>query len=156
MRLYLVQHGEALAKEINPDRPLSEAGRSEVARLAQFLLERGIRVAHVLHSGKQRAEQTAQMLSGALAREGAIQSHPSLNPNDPTQAIADAAAEWSEETMIVGHLPFLGKLVARLTTGIETAQVVAFRPGSVVCLERADDGRWMVAWMIRPELLVAG
>jgi hypothetical protein len=29
--------------------------------------------------------------------------------------------------------------------------LVAFRPGSLVCLER-NDGHWEIAWMLRPEL----
>ena len=33
MRLYLVQHGEAVAKEVDPDRPLSEHGREDIVRL---------------------------------------------------------------------------------------------------------------------------
>jgi len=30
MRVYLVQHGEAVSKEENPDRPLSEKGAADV------------------------------------------------------------------------------------------------------------------------------
>ncbi len=36
MRLYLVQHGEALAKERDPERPLSGHGRADI----DFLIER--------------------------------------------------------------------------------------------------------------------
>ncbi len=54
---------------------------------------------------------------------------------------------------VVGHLPFMGRLVARLTAGAEDAEIAAFRPGSVACLERAEDGGWTLAWMLRPELL---
>jgi hypothetical protein len=52
-----------------------------------------------------------------------------------------------------GHLPFLGKLVSLLVTGSEENEIVEFHFGSVVCIERRDDGRWKVAWMITPTLL---
>ncbi len=80
-----------------------------------------------------------------------------LAPNDATDALAGAIAGWSDDTMVVGHLPFLGRLASRLVAGSEEANVAAFQPGTVACLERADDGEdgggWTLAWMVRPELL---
>jgi hypothetical protein len=72
--------------------------------------------------------------------------------------IADATTkEVLEQTggdvMIVGHLPLLGKLVALLVTGSEENEIVEFQFGSVVCIERRDDGKWKLAWMITPALL---
>ncbi len=59
--------------------------------------------------------------------------------------------------MVVGHLPFMGRLVSHLVAGSEKANVAAFQPGTVACLERAggdeDGGGWALAWMVRPELL---
>ena len=37
MRVYLVQHGDAVPKEVDPDRPLSDTGRQDIERLAKFL-----------------------------------------------------------------------------------------------------------------------
>ncbi len=51
MRLYLVQHGEAVAKEVDPDRPLSEHGRENIVRLAKWLEQRGVEVREIRHSG---------------------------------------------------------------------------------------------------------
>ena len=45
MRLWIVQHGDALAKGVDPNRPLSEKGRSDVERLASHLAGCGVRVA---------------------------------------------------------------------------------------------------------------
>ena len=55
--------------------------------------------------------------------------------------------------MIVGHLPFLGKLVGLLVTGSEKNEIVQFRFGGVVRVERRDDKKWKVAWMVTPWLL---
>jgi phosphohistidine phosphatase len=152
MRLYLVQHGEAVAEGVDPARPLSETGRSDVAKMARFLAD-GVRVSQVLHSGKLRAEQTAALLAAALAPGRLPVARPGLNPKDPTEGIARAVAAWDEDAMLVGHLPFMAKLASRLVAGRDDAGVVAFQPGTVVCLERGDQQHWTIAWMIRPELV---
>ena len=55
--------------------------------------------------------------------------------------------------MVVGHLPFMGRLVSRLVVAGEEAQAVVFRAGSVVCLERLENESWSIAWMISPEVV---
>jgi len=55
--------------------------------------------------------------------------------------------------MIVGHLPFLGRLAALLLTGNADKEVVAFQFGCVVCLNGDDAGRWKLEWMMVPKLL---
>ena len=55
--------------------------------------------------------------------------------------------------MIVGHLPFFGRLAALLLTGNTDKEIVAFQFGCVVSLKRDDSGRWKLEWMMVPELL---
>jgi phosphohistidine phosphatase len=55
MRLYLVQHGEAVSKDIDPDRPLTAAGRQDIELLASFLWRHRVSVSRIIHSGKARA-----------------------------------------------------------------------------------------------------
>jgi phosphohistidine phosphatase len=153
MRIYLVQHGEAVPAEVDPERPLSAAGEADVRRIAAVLRGSGVGVARILHSGKRRAEQTAQILAGALGPEVRPEARAGLNPNDPTAPVAQEAAGWEQDTMLVGHLPFMARLADRLIASREDLGVMAFRPGSVVCLERTDQVAWTIAWMLRPELL---
>ena len=54
--------------------------------------------------------------------------------------------------MVVGHLPFMGRLVAHLVTGNAQASLVMFRPGAVACLERDSNGDWQLLWLLRPGL----
>lgn len=154
MRLYLVQHGQALPAEVDPERPLSPAGEAEVGRIATLLGDAGLKVGRILHSGKRRAEQTARRLAARLDPEHEPAARAGLDPNDPVEPVAREIESWSEATMLVGHLPFMARLASRLVSGRADAGVVAFQPGSVLALERTDRG-WTIAWMIRPEL-VAG
>ena len=154
MRLYLVQHGEAVPEDVDPARPLRPSGQADVARLATFLAAVRVRVGRIMHSGKLRAEQTAEILGAALGR--APEARAGLNPKDPTDSVAREAGEWNQDTMLVGHLPFMARLTARLVAGREDLDLAVFQPGSVVCLERTDEQRWAIVWMIRQELVPNG
>jgi len=67
MRLFLLQHGDALAESIDPQRPLSARGRDDVQRVAEFLARAGTSVQRVCESGKVRARQTAEIAAAQLA-----------------------------------------------------------------------------------------
>ena len=155
MRLYLAQHGEAAAKETDPSRPLTARGRLDVGRMAAFLGAGGVRVGRVIHSRKTRAQETAEILAGSLLAPDArdVRPAPGLCPTDPVAPVAEKTREWPDDTLIAGHQPFMGRLVSLLVGRAEDASVVAYSPGTVVCLERAEDGTWCVVWMVRPELL---
>ena len=66
MELYLVQHGEATPKEVDPARPLTERGQVEVRRVAHAAHVAGVTVSTIYHSGKLRAQQTAEILAKEL------------------------------------------------------------------------------------------
>ncbi len=152
MQVYLVQHGEALAKEIDADRSLSPKGESDVAGMAKFL--KGIvTVNKVLHSGKTRARQTAEILADTVSKNGNINAVNDINPNDPVEQFATQMDEWTEDTLVVGHLPFMAKLVAQQVSNNEANIITAYQPGSIVCLARDEEGNWQILWMLRPELL---
>ena len=138
---------------MDPDRPLSPQGRKDVEQLAAFLKGR-VRVARILHSGKTRARQTAELLAAAVAESPAIDTISGIDPLDPPEPLASKLHNWNEDALIVGHQPFMGKLVARLIVGAEEPGIVTFEPGTLVCLERGSDAHWAVAAMLRPELLV--
>ncbi|MGD1278481.1 MAG: phosphohistidine phosphatase SixA [Tepidisphaeraceae bacterium] len=153
MRLYLVQHGEAHPENVDPQRRLTDKGIHDTKKVAQFLRPLKLSVEAIWHSGKPRASQTAQILaSGVSARQGLVQRD-DLNPNDRVAPVRKAIEQSPHDRMIVGHLPFLGKLAAMLVTGNKDSEVLAFRYGGVVCLERADDGSWRLAWMVVPDFL---
>jgi phosphohistidine phosphatase len=92
------------------------------------------------------------VLAAALAPAAVPEIMTGLNPNDPVEPVARRVAGWTSDTILVGHLPFMGRLVARLVAGHERGPVAAFVPGSVVCLEQGEAGRWAITWMVIPEL----
>jgi len=156
MQIYLVQHGESKPEEIDPQRRLTENGARAVQKVANFLRTSSgsLEVDTIWHSGKPRAQQTAELLRPATrAGEEAVMKHDGLAPKDPADPIQRELGQGNSDVMIVGHLPFLGRLSALLLTGNADNDVVAFQFGCVVCLNRDDAGKWKLEWMIVPKLL---
>ncbi len=149
---YLVQHGEALPKDVDPDRPLSEQGRRDVERLGAWMAGAGLKVPWILHSGKIRARQTAEILAQALGIPDKISARGGLNPRDPPGPMAAELPSLADGSLIVGHLPHLGRLAGVLLTGRDDPGWLAFAPGTLVCLE-SDQDQWSLRCMLRPELI---
>jgi phosphohistidine phosphatase len=153
VKLYLAQHGNAVSREEDPERPLSDQGEQDVRRMASRLGDAGIQVSRVWHSGKLRAVQTAEILAKRILSGRKTEFIKGLAPNDPVVEFARDADVWDEDTLVVGHLPFMSRLVSLLLAGDAEHELLVFSPGSLVCLERHDADCWVIAWMLRPELL---
>lgn len=156
MRLYLVQHAQAKRKEEDPARPLSDKGEKDIRKMAATLKDHAnIQINAIFHSGKTRAKQTAQALAEALSPNQGIREVEGLDPLADVEVWTKrlVSGEVEEETMLVGHLPHLGRLASRLICENEEQEVVSFRQGGVVCLERGEEGGWTVNWILIPELV---
>jgi len=150
--LYLVRHGEATSKEQNPERPLTESGAKEVEQIAAWLTSTKLLVDEIRHSGKLRAQQTAEIFAQHLGLPELPAETPGLNPNDDVQPVADSLSRETESLMLVGHLPFMGRLVGCLVVGDPEQTVADFDAAGVVVLQRADD-RWSIVCALSPRLL---
>ena len=153
MKLYLVQHGEAVAKEDDPDRPLSDKGMTDVKHIARALTYARVEVERVIHSGKLRAQQTAEILVGEIAPGVQLEIHDQIRPNDNPGTFDLLSDNQNTDIMVVGHLPFMAKLVSHLVAGDDSLALVVYRPGSIVCLETIEADNWQINWMLRPKLL---
>ena len=126
MRAYLVQHGKAKSADEDPNRGLSDEGRDEINRIAEFLAALRISVSLIQHSGKARAEETAHLFVDVI-RSTAGPSHTNeLNPDSDPMFAANFLKVYDDDIMIVGHLPHLERLTAVLLTGKRTAAPSAF------------------------------
>jgi phosphohistidine phosphatase SixA len=153
MFLYLVQHGEAVPESENSDRPLTPTGRQDVENIGAFLAQVGVRVPTIVHSGKQRAADTAATLAAAMGGDAALVQRARILPGDSTEWLAEEIGTWRTDTMVCGHQPFIGRLVSRMVLGKEAPILVDVTPGTVVCLaRRGATGAWFIAWMLTPTL----
>lgn len=151
MLLYLVQHGQAKSKEENSDRPLTDAGRKEIESVMLLMMRfGGISASRVLHSGKLRAAETAQIIAAKLDIDS--EETDGLTPNADPAIWAKRLVETDRDTLLVGHMPHLSRLTSHLLCGDAEAGIVEFANGGVVCLH-AEDGHWAVRWSIPPALV---
>ena len=156
MRLYIVQHGDSLPKDVDPDRPLSDQGRADIQRLSEWLSSHDIQIAQIIHSGKTRAKQTAEILRPLLKSPGQIIEGQGLAPNDSPEAFLHQLRGPEKDTLIAGHMPFVAATVSQALTGAPDRQLVEFLPGSVAGLERSDRVTWHLFMFARPDFLHRG
>ncbi len=154
MKLYLVQHGEAVPESQDPSRPLTDKGRREAERVAQHIAKLGIHMDKILHSGKLRAAQTAEIFAQHLKPSRGFEQADALDPLADPKTWADRLLNIKEDLMLVGHLPHLSKLAGLLLTGSPDIEPIKFRMAGVLCLERDVKGKWALLWMLTPELVV--
>ncbi len=153
MKLYLVQHAKAASEQVDPQRPLTEEGRSDIQKVATFIKSSNLCVDYLWHSGKKRAEQTAKILAEAIKIK-TLTIHDGLGPNDDVKAFKDELISVNGDIMVVGHLPFLSKLASLVLAGAELANTVAFKNAGIVCIDRYDKNQWQIDWFVTPELIV--
>jgi phosphohistidine phosphatase len=155
MHVYLVQHGKAKSAEEDPNRGLNDEGRREIERVAEFLSELRITVSLIQHSGKARAEETAHLLAETIRCTSGPCHVQGLEPGDDPSTVANFLKVYTDDVLMVGHLPHLERLTSLLLTGSQDRRPVVFRNGGVVCLQKEAGGVWSLIWAIVPELLRA-
>ncbi len=151
MNLYILQHGDAVPKDVDPERPLSEQGVRDIRILAMHMKNLDIRLGKFFHSGKLRAEQSAGLIAEALSPEIEPVQAAGLSPNDDPAAIIGDLEQINGNLLIASHMPFVSRLCSSLLTGTTQAEFASV-PGTLFCVEKSDD-RWRLAWMLRPDFL---
>jgi len=154
MLLYLVQHAEAKSKEEDPKRDLTEKGRRDTERVARYLKRLQVQVSRIFHSGKTRAQTTAEILAEQVQPAAGVSEAPGLAPLDNPEIWAERVADLEEDILLVGHLPHLGKLATFLMSGNKEESIVNFQMCGVVRLRRQEEGNWAVDWMIVPDIVL--
>jgi phosphohistidine phosphatase len=142
--LLLVHHADAVSPDVDPQRPLSSAGRAHANRLATGMAARGVRPAAIWHSGKLRARQTAEAMLRACNPSAEFSAIRGLQPNDPPEWIRDRLAGETRDVMVVGHMPGLPRILQLLLN--EPTEGRAFPLHGAVALD-ADGEGWHAAWI---------
>ena len=156
MKIYCVRHGEAEPTETNSERSLTAKGRREVECLVNYLASRDMNISHVLHSSKLRAKQTAEIFSKGLAPDDITECECILDEDANVGQLMDMIPSWTDDTLIVGHLPFMPKLISGLVIGDpDNYPIVNYPPSTIVCLEHFHEKRWIINWILHPELVGA-
>ena len=152
MAIYLVQHGQCLSKQEDPEKGLSEKGADDVRRIAQVAAGYRVRVDRIIHSGKKRALQTAEIIAKYLNPEEGIAVSDGMNPLDDATAFA-ATLDMASNCMVVGHLPHLEKLAAHWVSGQDQKPVFQLQNGGILCLGHyGDTEQVVIKWALMPNV----
>lgn len=162
MFLYLIRH--ALAGEAGdplwPDdskRPLTGKGRRRFRRLAEHLVEQGVRPGIIASSPYVRCFETARILAEALDDEPELILVDGLEPGSNLDELLD----WSQRQRAgdiawVGHAPDLGVMAAALL-GLSGGPGVRFAKGAVAAInfESGSPARGMgeLHWLATAKML---
>lgn len=152
MALYLVQHGKSVTEDVDPQQGISAEGREEVERIAAVAFRYGIRVAEIVHSGKLRALQTADIFASVFEIPQKVTARSGLKPLDDAIEFA-ANVNAGDDRMIVGHLPFLERLTSYLVVKDAAKIIFKFQNGGIVCLDQnGANGGWYIKWTLMPNI----
>ncbi len=135
MRIYMMQHGQPLPKEKDPERGLSEEGMRQINLSAKAMKKMGMKVDVICSSPKKRARQTAEIVAKELGYP--IEKIKISSVFEPLSPPADAISylqSFTDKTIfIAGHLPSLAEIASELLS--EGHISIQFQMGGVCEIE---------------------
>lgn len=152
MSLYLVQHGRCRPKTEDPEKSLTEEGKKETERIADVAAGYQVRVSRILHSGKMRAHETAEIFEIRLSPTGGSESCSGMNPMDDVHAFANNLP-LDQDIMLVGHLPFMQRLIGLLVCGDPERTVFKLQNSGILCLDSpSGEKNPVIRWALMPSV----
>jgi phosphohistidine phosphatase len=154
MIVYLVRHGKASKDPAIPtdaERPLIKRGRADVQAMAEMMANAGVEVSQIRHSGLVRARETADIFGKHLKPPEGVIAVRGLHYADPVEELARDLRLETLPIMLVGHNPFMEKLVAAMLMVNRGLTPVTFGTSSTACLEYVE-GVWTIKWVLHREL----
>ncbi len=148
MKLFLMRHGQSFSTFEDPKRGLTPQGSADVLRVVKQSALAQNDVAHIMHSGVPRTEQTASIVAKELQVSNITSCSQWLAENADIDWCVTMLLACEDDTLLVSHQPFLMQLVhALLPGGADNA--VQFSVATLVCLEKIDDD-WVLRWVKTP------
>lgn len=151
MHLYLLRHGEALPENLDPRRPLSERGKEQIKAAGNFLKRSGAEIDAFYHSGKNRAQQSAEIVRQIVNPQAPLVRKEHLEPEDHVEEMMEVLKVCQENILIAGHLPYLAVLMAALLKGPQISHT-AYPTGTVAVLEKDASGGWNLSTLWSPSV----
>ena len=114
----------------------------------EHLKKHEVVIGRICHSGKLRAQQTAEIFSDILAVIN-ISKLNGMNPNDNPEELIKQMNE--DQVMYIGHLPNLQHVVSKIVVNNENITVIKFQNSAVVCIE-LENNIASIKWFITPDI----
>ncbi|MFI5357489.1 MAG: phosphohistidine phosphatase SixA [Opitutales bacterium] len=153
MQVFLIRHAHAVDAAEDVQRPLSRRGRKQVRKLARFLKDAAeFQPDEIWTSPLARAQETAGRLQHRLGLTAPLRSVGDLATAGGVTVLATRLRKSSRTVALVGHEPHLSALASLLVSGAIDPSRFELKKGAILALERTGN-RWIVNWLIHPDLL---
>jgi phosphohistidine phosphatase len=163
MNIFVLRHGIAVERgtkgfEKDADRPLTAKGKRQLRKSAAAMKRMKLRFDLILSSPYERAKRTAEIVAEELRLKKRLKFSDSLKyENDPAMVIGEIAVlkPMPKDLLLVGHEPYLSRLISWLTSG-EEETVIDFKKGGLCKLEvdKLRPGKCaQLAWLLTPKLM---
>jgi phosphohistidine phosphatase len=149
LRLLLLRHSKAVpfAGSGDHQRPLTERGRADAARLGSYIVDEKIAPDAAIHSGAQRTKETLAIVAAKLRPRVKVSVEPSLYEAGSAAFlnVVRHGPDKAKSLLIVGHNPTIAEMASRLSgTGDRgaLARMAAKFPTSALAVIDFDAGHW--------------
>lgn len=164
MELYVLRHAIAVERgspgyKDDSLRPLTEKGAKKMRRIAKGMLSLDLSLDVILSSPFIRAKQTAEIVAEAFRAKNRLEYTSHLETGGDPKKLVEAINEQydSDSTlMLVGHEPYLSRLVSILVAGTESPSVVLKKGGLCkLVVSSLHYGRCgTLEWLLTPAQMV--
>ena len=136
MRVFLLRHTEASYGPPDPERPLTQKGRADAARMAKFIKgKQYFAFDEIWCSPYLRARQTAEPFIESLKDDTLFRIDSSLTPGGDPRVLISSLRKTEQSILVVGHNPHL-TYVARALLDPQTPADFLFKKGSLFVYKR--------------------
>ena len=150
MNLLIMRHGEAVrpgGEFADFDRPLTPRGREVTPRMAEILIENGLKPARIIVSSARRTQETVELLLSVLGEVDVrvVKKLYNASPMTVLEAI-HMHGTGADPLLVVGHNPGLETTVSNISGNIVPFPVGALAQASVT---PGQESRLVAVW--RPD-----
>lgn len=164
MNLFILRHGVAIERDPQsfPDdsrRPLTLKGEDRVRFVCDAMQALELSFDQILASPFLRSRQTAEIVAGTLGLRRVLECRAELTPEGDPKALVrfvNRLEPGPENLLLVGHEPYLSKLISVLISGTDGARLDLKKNG-LAKLEVAPKLRYgqcaTLSWLLTPRQL---
>jgi phosphohistidine phosphatase len=160
VNIFILRHGIAAEPgapgiKTDAERPLIAKGEQRLRAAAAAMEKMGLSFDVIVSSPFLRAKQTAEIIAKILTLEKKLTMSNGLIPGGNPQALIRQLNDLKpapENILLVGHEPFLSRLIALLATG-DTVAAIDMKKGGLCKLETEDleyGHCATLAWLLTP------
>jgi phosphohistidine phosphatase len=164
MNLYILRHGLAVERgtpgyEKDRDRPLTAKGRRRLRQIAKAMRKLELSFDLVLSSPYPRSRQTADIVATTFKARKKLKLSGDLAPDGNPQALIEFLKSLQpapENVLLVGHEPYLGRLISTLVAGNSGLPVTLKKGGLCqLAVETLNYGHCAaLEWLLTPKQMV--